>query len=147
MEENQTTDTEIQHWFADHGKVTGATPVADPQNKGAQLIEYTFEDGAKVTIRPAFSGTDDQGKPFTTPQEIVARALPTTEKEGATGGPKTGPTREVYRSGQWVTEPNPLYQQGATTVSAPPDQPNIVRSKPGGGTEGIPKPKRTEKTT
>lgn len=36
-------------------------------------------------------------------------------QEGATRGAQTGPTREVYRSGQWVTEQNPTYQQPATT--------------------------------
>lgn len=36
-------------------------------------------------------------------------------QEGATRGSQTGPTREVYRSGQWVTEQNPTYQQPATT--------------------------------
>jgi len=36
-------------------------------------------------------------------------------KEGSTRGPQNGPTREVYRGGQWVTESNPVYQQPATT--------------------------------
>jgi hypothetical protein len=41
-------------------------------------------------------------------------------KEGDIRGPQTGPTREVYRGGQWVVEPNPIYQAPADQQEKPP---------------------------
>ena len=40
------------------------------------------------------------------------------DQEGDTRGPQTGPQREVYRSGKWVTEDNPLYRaDGSASTS------------------------------
>lgn len=57
------------------------------------------------------------------------------DQEGDTRGPQNGPTREVYRSGKWVVEPNPLYQPDKPTspnATNPSSRFEVRNDGPGG---------------
>lgn len=100
---------------------------------GRRVREVLDENRQPITSRTLDEDIDpEQEKRWKDRQAQAARG----DQEGDTRGPQTGQTREVFRGGKWVVEPNPLYQSGGTGTTTKPATP------PGGSseTEGTPLP-------
>jgi hypothetical protein len=98
-----------------------------------------FGDGTYVETRGAPNGADFLIVAYTPSQKFqqTQRQDENKPKEGEIRGPQTGPKREVFRSGQWVVEDNPVYQPPASqtqpqTVSTNTTEPYIVTRMPNG---------------
>lgn len=125
------------------GWIESTEDANDPKSTPANTYAYRrkYADGRVVTqyfrrnqegvVREATTIDTEQEKRFKDAQAQAGRG----DQEGDTRGPQTGPTREVYRGGKWVTEPNPIYQQPATagdwrTEGTPDGQGGFDNSRP-----------------
>lgn len=122
----------------------------DPNAARPVAYQYFMEDGSSFTAELDQAG-EQTGDPvagsgrgstfrivdYKPSQTYVAAqrqqaSSETAPKEGDTRGPQTGRKREVWRSGQWVTEDNPLYE------AKPGEDPEKPRSQTVTGGDGKP---------
>ena len=101
-------------------------------NDGRTFRAVLDESGQPISEIGDSTGTDtDRASAFAREQAAAGRG----DQEGDTRGPQTGPNREVYRGGKWVTEKNPLYQQPSSsgdwrTEGTPDGQGGFDNSRP-----------------
>lgn len=140
-------DAQFQAWLAQHGGEVGRKDnekdvdgPMDPNTGQATKVTsvdsttITARDGATITLRRNPGPHVGNATVYT----VTARTPPKSAdgpKEGEIRGPQTGPTREVFQNGQWVVQPNPVYQPPASqtqpqTVATNTTEPFIVERMP-----------------
>jgi hypothetical protein len=150
------TPTEREIWLApDWSKRGNTQQAAGPGSTKVTVRTVTYRNGRQVTYvldenhEPVKNENGYAPGLTETVDPDVKRAWDQTQAQAARGdqegdirGPQTNPTREVYRGGKWVFEPNPGYQAPATAQAAPPTEKDengrhyIWQPNPGGPDKG-----------